>query len=407
MHTLAVAFWGAYFGTASLMMAAALAAYVQSQQRVALTAALSALVSALFVIAYLGWLPIAQPAIEARLVAHVAVITATVLGLMLLAMLGYLRKPATARRIRLRMTALAAGALAAGWLLDATQALALGSVVALGIGGAGWVIAIRSARRGDRQAWLAVCGITFMLVALGGLSWIAMNREGVPWQVHLTSAVAGMAYLAAMATAMWQRYSYLIELREVLAQGPRYDPVTRMRSNAETGNMVGLAFFSEQQNQTRPVGIVAISIGNFYALENLHGRAAVNHALFVCAGRLRRCVPADVEMGRLSEDGFLLVARNATDLPRIVQLGRVVAERLSKPVKLSTEATAGGLEAAKALWAAQVGVGLIVTSARERPSAVVAMARDMSRTAWTYASRVAWHDQSSGQIAELPAAETV
>jgi GGDEF domain-containing protein len=407
MHTLAVAFWGAYFGTASLMMAAALAAYVQSQQRVALTAALSALVSALFVIAYLGWLPIAQPAIEARLVAHVAVITATVLGLMLLAMLGYLRKPATARRIRLRMTALAAGALAAGWLLDATQALALGSVVALGIGGAGWVIAIRSARRGDRQAWLAVCGITFMLVALGGLSWIAVNREGVPWQVHLTSAVAGMAYLAAMATAMWQRYSYLIELREVLAQGPRYDPVTRMRSNAETGNMVGLAFFSEQQNQTRPVGIVAISIGNFYALENLHGRAAVNHALFVCAGRLRRCVPADVEMGRLSEDGFLLVARNATDLPRIVQLGRVVAERLSKPVKLSTEATAGGLEAAKALWAAQVGVGLIVTSARERPSAVVAMARDMSRTAWTYASRVAWHDQSSGQIAELPAAETV
>jgi GGDEF domain-containing protein len=407
MHTLAVAFWGAYFGTASLMMAAALAAYVQSQQRVALTAALSALVSALFVIAYLGWLPIAQPAIEARLVAHVAVITATVLGLMLLAMLGYLRKPATARRIRLRMTALAAGALAAGWLLDATQALALGSVVALGIGGAGWVIAIRSARRGDRQAWLAVCGITFMLVALGGLSWIAVNREGVPWQVHLTSAVAGMAYLAAMATAMWQRYSYLIELREVLAQGPRYDPVTRMRSNAETGNMVGLAFFSEQQNQTRPVGIVAISIGNFYALENLHGRAAVNHALFVCAGRLRRCVPADVEMGRLSEDGFLLVARNATDLPRIVQLGRVVAERLSKPVKLSTEAAAGGLEAAKALWAAQVGVGLIVTSARERPSAVVAMARDMSRTAWTYASRVAWHDQSSGQIAELPAAETV
>jgi GGDEF domain-containing protein len=407
MHTLAVAFWGAYFGTASLMMAAALAAYVQSQQRVALTAALSALVSALFVIAYLGWLPIAQPAIEARLVAHVAVITATVLGLMLLAMLGYLRKPATARRIRLRMTALAAGALAAGWLLDATQALALGSVVALGIGGAGWVIGIRSARRGDRQAWVAVCGITFMLVALGGLSWIAMNREGVPWQVHLTSAVAGMAYLAAMATAMWQRYSYLIELREVLAQGPRYDPVTRMRSNAETGNMVGLAFFSEQQNQTRPVGIVAISIGNFYALENLHGRAAVNHALFVCAGRLRRCVPADVEMGRLSEDGFLLVARNATDLPRIVQLGRVVAERLSKPVKLSTEATAGGLEAAKALWAAQVGVGLIVTSARERPSAVVAMARDMSRTAWTYASRVAWHDQSSGQIAELPAAETV
>jgi hypothetical protein len=29
----------------------------------------------------------------------------------------------------------------------------------------------------------------------------------------------------------------------------------------------------------------------------LHGRGAANHALFVCASRLRRCVPANVEMG--------------------------------------------------------------------------------------------------------------
>jgi hypothetical protein len=33
------------------------------------------------------------------------------------------------------------------------------------------------------------------------------------------------------------------------------------------------------------------------------------------------------------------------------------------------------------------------------------MARAMSRTAWSYSSRVAWHDQASGRIAELPAAE--
>ena len=38
-----------------------------------------------------------------------------------------------------------------------------------------------------------------------------------------------MAYLAALASMMWQRYSYLIELREVLVQGPSYDPITRMR----------------------------------------------------------------------------------------------------------------------------------------------------------------------------------
>ena len=226
----------------------------------------------------------------------------------------------------------------------------------------------------------------------------------MPWQVHPVSALGGMAYLAALASMMWQRYSYLIELREVLAQGPSYDPITRMRSNAETGNMVGMAFFRQQQDPTRPVGVIAVSIGNLFALENLHGRAALNHALFVCASRLRRCVPADVEMGRLSEDGFLLVTRNAGDMQRLVQLGRTVAQRLSRPVALSTS-TASDLGAGTAQWAAQVGVGLIVTTAKSQPSAVVAIVRDMSRTAWSYSSRVAWHDLASGQIAELPATE--
>ena len=87
-----------------------------------------------------------------------------------------------------------------------------------------------------------------------------------------------------------------------------------------------------------------------------------------------------------------------------MQLGRLVAERLSRPVKLSTSA-ASDLEAGQAHWAAQVGVGLLATTAQVQPSAVVAMARDMSRTAWSYASRVAWHDQASGRIAELPATD--
>jgi GGDEF domain-containing protein len=406
MHMWVIGFWGAFFGTVGLMLAGSLAAFVRSHERVALTAALSSVLSALFVVAYLGWLPLSDPQHEARLLAHVAIFTAAVLGLMLWTELGLLRQRAAAWRARKQMAAMVAAAMASSWLLEAWQALAFGSTVAMAVGCGGLLMTIRSAWRGDRLAWVAVLGVTCMLVTLSGLSWIALDRKGVPWQVHPVSALGGIAYLAAMATMMWQRYSYLIELREVLAQGPSYDPITRMRSHAETGTMVGLAFFRQQQDPTRPVGVIAISIGNFFALENLHGRAAVNHALFVCASRLRRCVPADMEMGRLSEDGFLLVARNATDLQRLVQLGHLVAERLSRPVGLSTSSAATDLEARQAQWAAQVGVGLIATTAKSRPSAVVAMARDMSRTAWSYASRVAWHDQASGQIAELPASET-
>ena len=237
------------------------------------------------------------------MLSHIAIVSAAVLGLLLWAMLGLLRPPATARRVRIRVVTLAVVAIAAGWLWMAGKRWRLGSAVAFCIGVGGVFIAVRSARRGDRLAWVGVLGVTFMLVALSGLSWIAMDRDHVPMAVHLVSAAAATAYLVAMASMMWQRYSYLIELREVLVQGPSYDPITRMRSNAETGNMVGMAFFRQQQDPGRPVGVIAVSIGNFFALEQLHGKAAVNHALFVCASRLRRCVPADVEMGRWPKTG--------------------------------------------------------------------------------------------------------
>jgi GGDEF domain-containing protein len=269
-----------------------------------------------------------------------------------------------------------------------------------------WVICLGRARRGDRLAWVAVSGVTFMLVAVTGLSWIALDRENVPWTVHAVCAVSGMAYLATMAVALWLRYSYLIELREVMAHGPSYDPVTRMRSHAETGQMVGLAFFREHANDARAVGVIVVSVGNFYTLEKLHGRAALNHALFVCASRLRRCVPSDVQMGRLGDDAFLLLVRGSADLPRLTQLGRVVAERLSRPVVLSTGLAPDQLEAAQTRWEAQVGVGVLATTAQVRPSAAVSMARAMSRTAWSYASRVAWHDRVQGRIAELPIVES-
>ncbi len=400
MDAAAIGFWGAFFGSVALVLAGALAAYLRSLRRVALMAALSALMSALFVVAYLGWLPIADAGVQARLLAHVAVLSAAVLSLMLLAMLGLLHDPAVARLLGAGTALAAAVMIAAGWLLDAAHALALGSVMALGAGATMLGVCVRSARRGDRLAWVAVSGVSFMLVAVAGLSWIALNRQGVPWPVHAVSAIAATAYVATMAASLWLRYSYLIELRTVLAHGPSYDPLTRMHSHAGTGQMVGLAFFRHHNDLTQPMSVIAISIGNLYTLERLHGRAALNHALFVCASRLRRCVPGDVEMGRLADDGFLLLVRGGTDMQRVVRLGRQLARRLSRPVMLST--SAGDPEAGQAPWVAQVGIGLLAITAQVRPSAAVSMARAMSRTAWAYASRVAWHDQARGQIAELP-----
>jgi GGDEF domain-containing protein len=399
MHIVAVGFWGAFFGTVALMLAGALVAYAKSHHRVALSAAATSLLVGLFVLSYLGWLSISDAALEARLLAHVSVFTAAWLGLMLLRDLGRSRALGTGRSVRWRVLGLAAITVAAGWLLTARQALALSSAVAFAAGLAALLVAIRSAQRGDRLARFAVFGVSFMLVAMAGLSWIALDRTGVPWLVHPVSALAGIAYLTTIETMLWRRYSYLIELREVLAQGPRYDPVTRMPSDAAVGRMVGLAFMQQQQTPARALVLIAISIGNLYALEKLHGRAAVNHALFICASRLRRCVPAEVEMARLFDDGFLLVSRNPDNRELPIELCQVVAHRLSRAVALRT--SVDDLDTSQAKWTADVGVGLLVASSHANPSVMIAKVSDAARAARSYMSRVAGYDDVSGTISEL------
>src|SRR4051812_7510607 len=126
MDTVAAGFWGAFFGTAVLMLAVSLALFVRWRQRVALMAGLSALVSAGFVVAYLGWLPL-ETAVEARLLAYSAVIAAVSLGLMLLSLLGLLRFPASAPRSVLALALPGIAVIAIGWSLEPRPAFALGS----------------------------------------------------------------------------------------------------------------------------------------------------------------------------------------------------------------------------------------------------------------------------------------
>ena len=402
MHEIAVAFWGAFFGTVGLMLAGAVAASLRSLHRVALIAAFSALVSALYVVVYLGWLPIGDEDAQARLIAHVTALSSALLTLMLMAMLGLLRQPQAARRAYAVSLGTATAALLVGWLLEPVQALALGFGTAFAFSALALALCVRSARRGDRLARLAVVGVLFIVLAGGSMCWIALDRE-VSWTVHALAAVSGMIYLSVMAVVLWLRSTYLIELRDVVAHGPNYDPITRMRSHAQTGEMVGLAFF-RQQSEKRPVGVIVISIGNLYALEKFHGRAALNHGLFVCAGRLRRSLPAGAEAGRLGDDAFLVLVRNCTDIHAIARLGRTLAGRLARSVTLSTSAEPAELEAGHAHWVAHVGVGMLAPTPPDLPPSVaVAKARDMSRTAWSYAGRVAWFDHAIGQVTELPA----
>lgn len=405
MDKYAIGFWGCYFGSAGLMLAGSAFAYIRSLRRIAINAAASALASTFFVVAFLGGLPISDGAVLDRFLAHVAGLVSVLLAYLLFSILGILRSPKSRQRAVTLLAGFAVLVIAVGWALSPQQALALSLAAAVFLGFVALGFSLRNALRGDRLAWVAVSGVLFMLVAIAGLSWVALDRAHVPWQVHAVSALAGTAYLATMASVLWTRYSYLIELNEVMAHGPSYDPVTRMRSNSETSNMVSAAFrrYRDYRDQPVPLGVIVVTIANLYVLEKLYGLAAVNHALFVCAGRLRRTVPAHVEMGRLGDDGFLLLMRNCHDSGDLIHLARRVQAILSRSVALNTTLDDGAAGNHQTPWVAEIGIGVLRVSKTDAPAAsAVSIGRGMSRAALGYPSRIAWFDESSGEIVDMP-----
>jgi GGDEF domain-containing protein len=400
MDKLVVGLWGAFFGVASLALGAALLAFTRSVRRVALSGALAAALSALYALVFLGWVPMEDGDALLRVQAHLAAACAAILGLLLLSLLGLLRVGAVAVRSGGAMAVLTAVVLGTGWLLPADEALGLATAMEVLIISIALVASVGSALRGARTGWLAVAGVACMSVAVAGLSSLALAPESTPWGVQAASALAATIYVACMALAMWGRYAYLIEVRKVMVHGPNFDPVTRLPSHAETGVLVGEAF---DRGDGRPVGVMAVSISNLHALEQLHGRAAYNHGLFVCASRLRRAVPPGVELGRLREDAFLLVMRKPRNAQQLIELAHLLARRLAKPVALGISRDMAQLENSRTEWVADVGVGLMLARPGMRPPVAVAGARAMSRTAWSYPGRVAWYDEYERQIAELPA----
>ena len=166
--------------------------------------------------------------------------------------------------------------------------------------------------------------------------------------------------------------------------------------------MVG-AIFKSFRDKPQPMGVVVLTIANLYSLEQLHGVPAVNHALFVCAARLRRTVPSYIQMGRLGTDGFVLVMPHCKESRDLINIAKAVEARLRRSVSLNTSREAARLETDSTLWVANIGVGVLVVSNPEsRGSDAVSMGRRMSRTAISYASRIAWFDESSGEAVELP-----
>jgi len=399
VEKIAIGLWGCFFGVVVVILTGSVFAYARSLRRIGFNAALSALASALYVAAYLGGLPKAYEQSEAVFLAWVTLAVSALLTYLLFAVLGVLKSAAMRKRAAVLLGAILLVVLWLGWLLSARALFILSVATACLLGLVALAGALQKAWKGDRLAWAMVFAISCMLVTLVGLNLIALDRSQSMWSLQAVSALAATSYMSIMAAVLWSRYAYLIELHKLMAYGPSYDPVTRMRSHQETGHMVG-AVFKSFRDKPQPLGIVTLTIANLYSLEQLYGAHAVNHALFICAARLRRTVPGHVEMGRLGKEGFVLVMPHCKESASLIDLARVVQARLRRPVSLNTSRE---LETPGTLWAADVGVGVLMVSNPDvRGSDAIAMGYRMSHTALSYASRMAWFDHSSGETVELP-----
>lgn len=401
MDSVAVGFWGAFFGAVSLSLLAAVLAFRRSARRVALTGSLSAVVSGIYVLVFLGWLPGFDRAAQLRADAALAAAASAVLGFLLFWLLGVLRGRLMRRALVLAATGTLA-IIAFGWTLPPEGALALSVGMQAALVAAGLGAAAHSAWRGAPPGRLALAGLGFMTATITVLTWYAFAPARTPWWLHALGAIAAIGYTGSMASALWARYSYLIDVRQAMIHGPSYDPVTRMPSHHETNLLVGEAF-AKGYREGRPLGVIVVSIGNFEALEHLHGRAAHNHGLFICASRLRRIVPAGVQLGRLGNDAFLLLMPKPVSGGALIELAQLVAQRLPRPVAIGTSREMAELESARTTWVADVGVGVLVAPPQMRAPTAIAAAKAMSRTAWSYASRVAGYDEDAMRIAELSA----
>jgi GGDEF domain-containing protein len=394
MDSLAAAFWGGFFTVAAFMLVAAVAAAAAGLRRVAAVGATYSLLPALFVCSYIGLIPLGDQSTRARFLAHLAVVGGVGLTSQLLLVLRGYRKPASDQKLQLILVLSGGAVLVLSWFLPLEPGVWLAHAYAFAQGL--WLIALalQKALRGNRVAWISVAGVSLALVSLGTLAWIATRADVVPVAVHALAAVSSMAYVAIMGWAMWSRYSHALELRQVLAQGPSFDPVTRLPSHAHTGKLVG-SFL--RTGSTQPLGVVAVSLSNLGALESLHGRAAYNHALYVCAERLRRSAPMGAQLGRLGDDGFLVLLR--TQDPELLRhVAQKIRRTLTQPIHVGADPGSPEAPAVPTEWVADAGIGMTLRQDSGTAGSAVASARAMSRAAFASPSRIVFAEAAEPAV---------
>lgn len=383
MDAVAVGFWGAWFGIAALAFLAGFVPLVHGLARLSLLMSATPLLNVVYVAATLGWFP-GGAAVNLRLQSAMALTDAVALSALMLLMV---RTPRWVWRAWAGCAAAGLGILGLSLALPPASGMLLcvGFAIAWAFLAMALLVSPR-ALRSERLAWLAICSVATAALGLAGTAWLAARgAAATPWQAHASIALVVIAHQACIAAAIWSRFSHLAELQLVRAYGSGWDPVTRMLSLDSAGRMINKVF-SERSDA---VGVIVLNVANLYALENLHGRAEYNQALFVLASRVRSVVPAGAHTARLGRDEFLLLVRRPRSEDFLLLLAQRLRQRLARPITLGHGKQPSELRLGAHQWSAELAVGVVMAPAASHGAVAVNSARSMARTALTYASRIA------------------
>ena len=394
MDSVSVGFWGAYFGVAIVAFLAAAIPLSQGLPRVALLMAAGPLLNGAYVVAALGWFP-GGTEFNLRVQSGLALHNTLALSALMLLMLrtrGWVWRAwfATVGVV------LALGVLV--WTMEPRNGmiLATGYAVAVTLAALGLLFSPMALRH-HRLAWLAVCSVASVSIGLAATAWIAAHAPAVPWQVHALTAIVVAVHEICMGFAVWSQFSHLAELQLIRAYGSGYDPVTRMRSLETAGQLINAVFSARNGGS---VGAIVVTVANLYSLENLHGRAEHNQALFILATRLRNTLPRGVQTVRLGPDVFLLLMRRSPSIEHLLEVARRLRDRLARPVTLGSVTGPSEVHLGAHQWAPDLGIGVLDVPPELNRAAAVNTARNMSRTAMSYPSRIACYSEDRKEVVE-------
>ena len=401
-ENLAVGLWGCFYGGSLLVLCGAIYAWSHSMRRIGVNASLSAVGPAFVATAFLGGFPINDHSDLLRLLAYLTTLVGALLVYQLLNILGEVDALPRRRRVKFVLLVTVLAATSASWSLSPDNALLMCGLVGFSMAIYGLCQSVRKALRGYRLVWLAILAVSAVTASYMGLLFgVLYPEQWMPW-LRTASAAAALLFVVALAAINALRYAYLLERKKIMEYSPAFDPITTLPTRSETGQMVQ-RIFDKRPLGTEPLGVIFLTVANLYTLQQLYGISAVNSALFLLVGRIKRTLPLRVEVGRLGFDGFLLIMRGCIDSGRLISLALKLNRRLHQLAILQTNPAPHQLETAHTVWTAQIGIGVLHVLDLETSSLdAITMARNMSRTAMSYPGKVAWFDQASGTITELP-----